>query len=193
MRYMSPRFNLLPNISAACFTKCVTRGRKAPNWTTVSWNVRAALKVSRVDRLGSKPAQMYLLPGRRVPAQDHGAGAGSAREDPRELRARTSVADLLEVHQRFVHVPAPPHGELHVPAQETTGQKRLFLPNILTQRSKQKHSGGVAELCECRGVRLEARTLPASPSPRSEALSSGCRSHKTWSTETERRQEGHFY
>lgn len=36
------------------------------------------------------------------------------------LRAWTSVAAPLKVHQRFGDIPAPPCGELHIPAREKT-------------------------------------------------------------------------
>lgn len=124
-----------------------------------------------------------------------------------KLRARTSVAALLEIHQWLGHIPAPPYRKLHVSAWERTRchfqttTPTAFSPFcIASQRLVHRSHSGVLSVCAellkcegCLGVQLKAHTLPGSLSPRSEALFSGSPSHKTWSTEKERRQEQHFF
>lgn len=121
-----------------------------------------------------------------------------------KLRAWTSVAALLEIHQWLGHIPAPPYGKLHVPAWERTHchfqttTPTEFSSFCIARLVHRSHSGVLsvcAELLKCEGclsVQLKAHTLPGSLSPRSEALFSGSPSHKTWSTEKERRQEQQY-
>lgn len=71
-------------------------------------------------KLLSRSQEAYLLPGRWVPAEDHSAGRGSAGGCVGQLRTRTSVAALLELHQRLGNIPAPPCGKVHKPAQGKT-------------------------------------------------------------------------
>lgn len=148
---------------------------------------------------------MYLLPGGGIPAWNRSAGGGSARNHLWKLRARTLVADLLKIQQKFGQISAPPYGVLHIPVWE---QICCLLKCTLSteihiwkhwkydsEDSTQTKQWGLSQCIKvwCLGVELKAHTRPVHLSPHSAALSSGCLSHKTWSTETECRQEGQFF
>lgn len=72
----------------------------------------------------------------------------------------------------------------------------LYRNSHIVYSKSHRRCGRVSSVCASAikrvvrpGVQLKGRTLPVSLSPHSEALFSGCLSHRTWSTETGCRQK----